>query len=158
MTAYLHHVTLDTGHVRRSYRREVSDEATSFGADLARRSLHAGAAIPVMPEGRLAPFSIQCVACPPALLATISGPRGPRRDGAPHAGPMLPVLTFAVAPRSTVSQKLWDMIARPEDPAERPAAPWLAARIWPTAAAYHEDLIWMADMSRCIAWGWIEDA
>jgi hypothetical protein len=119
---FLLHVTLTTGHVRRSYRDEISDDSVEGARLVLERALHERVRMPqlgpeialtVTAEGRS------------AMIATIW-------DG------QAPVVTFGVARHSRASAGLWPILLRtstPEltpivvDDTMRPEPPWVAARI-----------------------------
>lgn len=148
MIRYLNHVTLNTGHNRRSPRDEVSDAiVAACGAHL-RRALTAG------PDGDPVPgftaYALRATSEGRLLLGTIQR----RSDG-------MPALTIGVAPKSRGAAGLWTMLLdRRNYPVERgqpPVAPWCAVRF------ERPDLLtgvadWAGDYERCLAWAWIEGA
>ena len=157
MTArYLHHVTLDTGQSRRSYRTEVSDAAVAYGRSLLTAARASGRASLVEP---LAHYGLSVTIDGPSLLATVDGPAGPHVPGRPHAGPTMPLVTMAVPQRSRAAPGLWTLITGLGGygtPPERPAAPWLAVQLHPGLNGYPEAVEWLGDFERVIAWAWIE--
>jgi hypothetical protein len=140
---YLNHITLDTGHNRRSPRSEVSDEAIAMVGAHLRRAIAAGSdPIPTRP------YDLMATAVGRYLICTIM-------DGS------MPALTFGVAPRARGAKKLWDVLVAnrgyPVDTAQPPGAPWLATRI-ERADLTRKIATWAADYERICAWAWIERA
>lgn len=133
------HVTLQTGQWSRSYRQDVSDTTIAtlrplVGADgdheipgVSARKLR------VTRSGRL-------------LLATILAQTS--------------ICTLAIADRSVGAGKLWEMIHEgtrtATDPARPPAAPWCAARLEPGLVSCPQDVAWLTDFQRCLAWTFLE--
>lgn len=149
MTKYIHHVTLNTGHVARQERAAISDGAIAALADTLDGILQ-GAHVPVPGcEGYLINGSHHAH----DLIATVW--RGPweRR---------IPIITMATALKSRSSPALWRMMhdqstvplaTRADAP---PPAPWQADRIEAPAMAHPDALEWTGDLSRCLAWAWAE--
>lgn len=151
---YLQHVTLDTGHVRRSPRSEVEAETIPAVSRLLSLALAGDEAwIPaVEPRCRLtAAASGRC------LVATVWGPdAGEQR---------VPLATLGVAGRSTCGSRLWrrlhdgrpaEMPALKTDAARVPPEPWCAVRLEPGLALHPEAAEWLGDLERCLAWAWLE--
>lgn len=145
MSAYIHHVTLTTGHVRRSPRSEVADAALASLQDALGAALAGGRpAVPAMPgyvmtaagEGR-------------CLVATIWLEGGP-------------VITVGVATHSRCGTALWRML---HDHATTPVVtrrdrvppePWCAARLDPgVVLAEPAEIVALGDLGRVIAWAWL---
>ncbi len=133
------HVTLQTGHTSRSYRQDVSDTTIAtlrplVGADGAY-------AIPGVSARKL-----QVTRTGRLLLATIRGEN--------------PICTLAVADRSVGADRLWEMIHErtkaATDPSRPPQAPWCAARLEPGFASCPDDVAWLADFQRCLAWTFLD--
>ena len=145
---YLHHVTLTTGHVRRSPRSEVGagvvERLTPYMLDAIRER--------EIPVALPAPPGYSMTAWAPGgrcLVVTLW-----------HAATQL-ILTTGVAAHSRCGARLWPMLHQPQyelatDAATVPAEPWCADRIEPAALLHREALEWTGDWSRCIAWAWIE--
>lgn len=138
---YLWHLTLDTGHGRRSYRDEVDDTVVALlGQQLG--EMLAGLQVEVMPGYRLTG-----AAASGALLATVSG-----QDG--------PLATIAVAPSGRTSARLWEELRKPGNGAvavgNPPQPPWCAVRLYPALLADAEAIGRLGDLERCVAWAWIE--
>jgi hypothetical protein len=153
---HLHHITLDTGDVRRSPRAEVRDHIV---ADL-RESMRDTLADPGgrTPIPAIAGYSYSASAGGGALLVTIWG----TIDRSPA-----PVATFGVARDQAAARALWPAMhhTRPglesspylTTAGEVPTAPWIAARMEIGATLIAAtDLLWMADFERVMAWAWIE--
>lgn len=141
---YVMHVTLETGHGRRSYRHEVADAVVTLLRQQIAEML-AGMPVEIRPG-----YTMSGAAAGPALLATVS------RDGRP-------LITVAVAAKSRASARLWRELQHPvpgSSPAvgDPPRAPWVAARLYPTLVLDPEAATWLGDFGRCLAWAWIEGA
>lgn len=164
---YIHHVTLDTGHSRRSYHDEVADEALA--------ALHDGlsCALRREPENIIVPgqldYTYSATREGKCMIATIwrslSRMTAARRREM-HLTPedRVPVVTFGVAAKSLCGAGLWRLLhdgQRPyaTDGKPCPPEPWLAARMDIGAALVAQDdpseMLWMADFERCLAWTWL---
>lgn len=145
--AYLWHITLETGHSRRSPRAEVDDEVVAVMAAFVVRALNSGAVAP-MPG-------------PLGYGARVSGEGGVLMVTIARL-PLVPLVTFGVATRSRHSARLWRLLhdgaASPlrTDRADVPSPPWLGVRLEPGILSDPTALSWLADAERCIAWAWIE--
>jgi len=143
MAAYITHITLDTGHSRRSPAHEV-DAAV---ATLVRQQLDealAGMHVEIRPGYRL-----MANTAAGALLATVI------------AGADAPLCTIAVARNSRQSKALWDILKQPVDigalaKGDAPPAPWCAVRLYPALSDHLDALAWIGDFERCAAWGWLQ--
>lgn len=149
MAGYIHHVTLNTGHVARQRRDHISEEAVAALADTLDGILQ-GAHMPVpgfpgyLINGRHHMHD---------LIATVwHGPWDQR----------IPILTTATALKSRSAPALWRLLhdqstvplATSSDGV--PPAPWQADRIEAGAALHPDALSWTGDLSRCLAWTWAE--
>jgi hypothetical protein len=139
---YLRHVTLDTGHSRRSPRDEADPAAVAVVEAHLERALAAGGD-PILDLG----YSLEARAAGLGLLGTILTAAG------------RPVLTFGVAPRGRVSGPLWALLhesrSYPTGRQPPPQTPWLAAR-FETAELVPAVAAWAADYERLVAWAWID--
>ncbi len=143
MTAYIHHVTLQTGHVARQSRAEVGDAAIAALSDLLDSALTGGR--PAVPG--FVTYAVTGAQQGRDLVATLW-----RGDA--------PILTTAVALRSRSAPALWrllhhgrdDLATDPESP---PPAPWCADRLEVGALLHREALAWTGDYARCLAWAWV---
>ena len=143
---YLNHLTLNTGHIRRSSRGDVAPEAISHTRDLLADAIFAGAPIAMPVPGyclQVEPFGSRR-----SMLATVS--RGTD-----------PLLSIGVAARATVA--MWgQMLALqhqvwPDLPAlDQPSAPWCAALLLPALAHDHGAASWLGDFEQCAAWAWLD--
>ncbi|MDD3447361.1 MAG: hypothetical protein PHS60_18310, partial [Zavarzinia sp.] len=91
-------------------------------------------------------YKIAATAAGKGLLTTITAesPYGPA-----------PIMTSAVCAHSRAAARLWRAIGGDKAP---PAAPWVADRLEAGAALFPEALAWTGDLSRLIAWAYIEGA
>lgn len=151
-TRYVEHITLATGHTRRSPRSEVADEVvTALACSL--RAAIAGAQVPVpyvTPRCTLtATGEGRC------LVATVWG-------GGDDRGRPVPLVTIGVATHARCGGQVWRLLhdhalLPPRTDRDRqPPAPWCAARLEPGVALHREVDDWIGDYERCLAWAWIE--
>lgn len=142
MTRYIEHVTLTTGHQRRSWRHEISPEA-----------MHVVSALldAVLAEGETAIPATGCTLTATAdgrcMIATVWHERAP-------------LVTFGVAAKSRCGVRLWTLLRHhavvPLAEVERPGEPWCAVRLEPGLALYPETAHWLGDFERRLAWAWLE--
>lgn len=156
---YLNHITLSTGHARRSDRAEVSGETMARVGPWLAVLVESGQPAP-LPVSSLADYTGHATVVDGALVVTISGPA--LTDG-PMAGKAPPLVTLGVAKRSRHGAVLWPLMTGPVMPPakpgiQRPGEPWAAVAIWPTLAMHPDALSWLGDLERCIAWAWLERA
>jgi len=156
MTRYIHHVTLQTGHVARQYRRDVSDEAIEAVSALLDSVLTGGQpAVPGFPD-----FWVSGSHEGRVLVVTLW--TGMRDEG-------IPILTSATCIKSRASPAAWRalhenaVVPYQTDPDNHPPAPWTADRLetgyLPMAEAAvqrGETSLWTGDFARCLAWAWME--
>ncbi len=144
------HITLNTGHARRSYRSEVGDDIIpQMHMLLARMLAGERARIPGVPDD----MYLSGKADGAGLIATISanGQQGAR-----------PIVTMGVSGQTDNTVHLWQSLHSDTqqplitDPADVPPAPWCAARIEPAASSFVTALLWIGDLERCLAWAWLE--
>ena len=148
---YLWHITLNTGHGRRSPRGEASQIAVdAVGVELL-RALRDGETDILLGDLTIgAPhYRLKASTVGPALLCTVLSPE------------RAPLVTFGVAPRPRSSAKLWSIlhehaVSPATDPASPPETPWLAVRVEPSIATDPGAIQWLADYERVVAWAWIE--
>jgi len=147
---YLHHVTITTGHSRRSSRADASDEAIAAVAAWIQAALRQPGPVPLMPP--FGDYVAQALTTDGALVVTLYG-------RAPQVGPRLPLVSMAVATRSRHGRDLWDVLLKGAPRAlphlARPPAPWCAVTVHPTAPSDLEALSWAADFELVVAWAWI---
>lgn len=155
---YLHHITLTTGHARRSYRREVSAQAVAVCADLVKK-VATGADHVLIPgvygyylSGR---SSGRC------LVATVWSLQSSPSLTDPSSG-QAPICTIGVAAHSRCGDKLWREMHRwgelpvVTDPERCPPEPWVAAALDAGALAHPDAAHWLGDFERCLGWAWID--
>ena len=145
MTApYINHLTISTGHSRRSPRAEVGDDTLTWLVPWLRKAVALGTPQP-LPVAALARYSLLAQVEDGALLATL------------YAGPDAPLVTIGVAQRSRQAATLWNkMITAFGAPGlERPAEPWCAVALHAALLDHPGAGEWLGDFERCIAWAWI---
>lgn len=141
---YVHHVTLDTGHVRQSPRSEVSDDAVAMLQPLLERVL-SGEHVPI------AGLTMNGTAEDGACIVTLS-----------QTG--VPVVTIGIASHSRGGALLWPVLhqssplAAPRtSPEQIPPEPWCATRLQPGVVLITlDELLMLGDIERCLAWAWID--
>lgn len=153
---YINHITLSTGHCRRSPRSEVHDETLDILVPWLNQARSSGDIVP-LPVAPLSHFGARVIK-DIGLVVTIYGPRGPHTPGQPHSGEWLPLATLGIAQRSRESADLWASLqanfgGKPGVTA--PATPWVAVAIHDTIGGYLDALQWLGDLERCIAWAWV---
>lgn len=153
---YINHLTLSTGHCRRSPRDEVDDATLALLHPWLLAALSSGAIEP-LPVDALSHFGARVIK-DIGLVVTLYAPRGPHTPGRPHVGEWLPLVTLGVAQRSRESAELWAALvanlgAKPGTTI--PSTPWVAVAIHDTTGGYLDALQWLGDLERCIAWAWI---
>lgn len=134
---YLYHLTLSTGHMRKSYRNEVDDAALAVAL----------ATIDVALTGDRAEIGID------GYEASASSQGQALIITAWRCAGDYPLVTVGVARDSRSGAGLWRALQAEGRP---PPAPWVAARIEQTASRDPEALTWLGDWERCIGWAWIE--
>ena len=158
---YLAHLTLTTGHLRRSYREEVGDEALALLAPWLAKSIITGAREP-LPVASLAHFAASATVENGPLLCTVWGPPSSQQSAAAvHPAAAIPLVTFGVAQRSRHAAALWPLLlALPGSASElqRPPPPWCAVSLQPGLLLHPSASEWLGDLERCIAWAWITRA
>lgn len=153
---YINHITLSTGHCRRSPRAEVDDATLAILVPWLNTARQSGniEPLPVAPLSHYGARVIKDV----GLVVTIYGPRGPHTPGHPHTGEWLPLVTLGIAQRSREAGDLWASLMAHlggKPGIKAPATPWVAVSIHDTITAYPESLQWIGDLERCIAWAWV---
>lgn len=141
---YLYHVTLQTGHSRKSYRSEVSDEAIAFCRDLLNK-MQSGERVEIPPGGYF------CSARISGHCATFSV----------FAGTTL-LLAFGVVEHERCGAELWRGLHNVEglpattDPESQPRAPWIGVALAEGLTMYPQTSGWLGDFERVLAWSFLE--
>lgn len=156
ITSYLHHVTLTTGHSRRSYRSECNDRLLAQLAPIVAECERDGVAELPSPTGLMHLTRIADSDRPSRHVAiwAISEPQGPA------------LVTIAMAMTDRAGAGVWrglhaghgEPTALASDPTTAPPAPWLAVILHVPAMIPnpHPAIEWLGDAERCIAWAWID--
>ena len=136
---YLYHLTLTTGHARKSYRSEISDEALAVCAELIER-INARPLAPIEMPG------------PPGyvIVGEMAGPCGVAQVFTTHGEQ--PLITIGIATRERCGITPWQLLG---GKGEQPRAPWLAVKIEP-GIANDPAMHWLGDFERCLGWAFIE--
>lgn len=156
MSHYINHITLSTGHCRRSPRAEVNDATLSI-LHLWLERARASGEIEPLPVAALSHFAGR-VTKEIGLVVTIYGPAGPHTPGSPHKGRHLPIVTIGIAQRSREARDLWaHLIAHfgAKNGIDAPVTPWCAVALHDNIAGFTDALRWLGDLERCIAWAWM---
>lgn len=152
---YVLHVTLTTGHRRRSLRSEVRDEVLAVLRPLLERAL-AGeyVAVPGVGTG----YTMRGARYGRCCTVTVYAPQGETARPQP-----VPVLTIGVAGHSRCGARLWRslhesaaIVPTVTSPDQTPPEPWVADRLEIGAVQHLEAMHWTGDWSRCMAWTWLE--
>lgn len=153
---FLNHITLSTGHIRRSPRAEVSGETLARVSPWLAALLESSQSAP-LPVSGLSDYAAIAQVFDGGLIVTISGPAP---TSVPMDGKAPPLISMGVAKRSRHGEALWALMTGPVMPPvhpglQRPGEPWAAVAIWPTIALHPDALEWLGDLERCIAWAWL---
>ena len=146
---YLWHVTLLTGHVRRSWRNEISEGALEVSEGMLGAVVAGGQDVPIT---GIYGYYLSGEASEDTLtLTVVSAKLGE------------PILTIGVAREG--GQGLWrQLVETAQLPVQSsvhrcPPAPWVAARLEPAISELSDnepDVIGMlGDLERCLGWAWI---
>ena len=141
---YVQHVTLDSGHVRRSPRAEVRDDIVSMldgwiGRMLAGETVSAGSGMLLTAQARG-----RCLLVEVAAEDSLD-----------------PLASIGIGTHSRCGAPLWrelhaDARGTATSPDRPPAEPWVAARLRPDLAQHLGIAEILGDLERCLAWTWIE--
>lgn len=153
---YLHHVTLSTGHLRRSPRAEVAGEVVATLRAMLGEALAAPGAAVAMPEHVQPRCTLSATAEGRCLVATVWAP--------PEGELRVPLATIGVAGHGRCGARLWESLHAHAAPGltlatrgqPAPAAPWCGARLEPGIALHPQAASWLGDLERCLAWAWLE--
>jgi hypothetical protein len=145
---YLWHVTLNTGHGRRSYADEVAPDIRAALRPILDDALAAGDARAIVPY--LSGISLQANTAAGHLIATVWDDDGD-----------WPLVTLAVARKSLGAPRLWAMMHEgyqdlATNRADVPHAPWCAVRLEPSLPLRLDATSWLGDFERCLAWAWLD--
>ena len=146
---YMWHITLLSGHVRRSWRNEVTEEALEAAEGMLGAAVAGGQDIPIP---GIHGYYLRGEASEDTLkLMVVSGALGE------------PILTIGVAREG--GQVLWrQLVESGQLPVKSsvhrcPPAPWVAARLEPAisdiSASEPEVIGMLGDLERCLGWAWI---
>lgn len=147
---YLHHVTLTTGHTRRSFRDEVSDEAVAVCRNLIEQILAGEVPEPVKIPG-VGGYHLNGRATSRCLVATVWA-----------GAPSVVIATIGVAGHSRCGATLWRELHKwgespvVTDPAQCPPEPWVAAALDAGISEHMEAAHWLGDLENCLAWAFLE--
>jgi len=149
VTRHIHHLTITTGHSRRSWRHEIEPDVLALTRELLVRGLEAGRVdVPAETAGHW----MRVTRSGRCLLVTVM-----------H-GEDLPLVTFGVAAHSRGGAQLWRLLCEGAittaghrlDPDRPPQEPWCAARLEPGIGYMLGSAEWLGDFERCLAWAWLD--
>jgi hypothetical protein len=145
---YLRHITLSTGHTRRSPRAEVLPGTTkALRPWLAACIKHVDDYPLPGPLGTLHGFVMQANVRDGALICHV---------GQMQAGPLV---TFGIAARSRQSGELWAWLCAQYGSVNTmtaPSTPWCAVHLHPAYTEQQGMSAWVGDFERCVAWTWLD--
>ena len=142
---FINHVTLSTGHLRRSLRSEIDDKVLARLAPWLSTSLAAGVAVPL--PAPLVNFKARATHEGGALLCTVL------------AVDDTPLAIFGVVLHSRAALDVWSMLVNQfgaADGLQCPAPPWCAVNVFSGVIQHLNALEWLADFEQCVAWAWAE--
>lgn len=141
---YIHHITLTTGHTRRSWRHEIAPDLALHITAVLDESICREDGEPLPVPG----YRLRTTAQGRCAVATVS------------ADDEMPIVTFGVAAHARCGAGLWQSLltlAAPATPEpERPQAPWCAVHLHAGIGLHPDAAEWLGDMERCIAWAWLD--
>ena len=139
--SYINHITMSTGHSRRSPSSEVGAGVIAWLRPWLEKLLTGGVPLP-LPEPSLARYSAAAHIEQGGLVMTV------------FAGADA-LVTFAIAGRSRQSAPLWAYITAQHGTTPglaAPDVPWLAVALRDGLAAHSNAFEWLGDFERCVAW------
>lgn len=139
--SYINHITLSTGHNRKSPQSEVAAGTIAWLHPWLDKLLANSAPMP-LPETSLSGYSATAHIEQGGLVMTV------------FAGAEA-LVTFAVAGRSRQAGPLWAYMIAQHGAAPglaAPAAPWLAVALRSGLTVHREAAEWLGDFERCVAW------
>lgn len=143
--SFVHHLTLTTGDLRRSYRNEVDASAIEHASELLADAVQAGGFIDLPVPGYrmfVSPFGERRA----ALITVHSGE---------HA---VAAIGIAARPAPALWRALADLARRasPDLPLPGvPQAPWCTVVLLPDLLLHADAAAWLGDFERTMAWGWL---
>jgi hypothetical protein len=148
---YLNHITVSTGHTRRSPRAEVAGETIAVLQAWIKSAVAYIDPYPLPgPLGaRVDGFAAEVSVVDGALICVVCDGTPLRQD----------LVTIAVAPRSRHAVAAWSAITAipgAQTGLQAPAAPFCAAALHDAYRRQFGGSAWIGDFERCLAWAWIE--
>jgi hypothetical protein len=145
---HLQHISMNTGHSRRSYRDEVPDDEVRAAASALERAKHERVPLPKFGDAYALTATYEGLS---ALICTIWQQE-------------VPVMTLGVACKSKSGAGLWRVLLRQPvgppiqvDESRRPSAPWVAAGLEAAATlAPPEVLEAIGGMESVLGWAFLE--
>lgn len=150
MTAYIRHLTLDTGDQRDSYPDEAPAEIRATLRPLIDRAI-AGERVTI--PGDTNPAGCTITGARGRARALSLAVWGPPVDGT--EGHHVPLVTIGIAPVSLASREVWQALTGREVDDMTPSAPYCAVRLQRNIL-YPGAEHWIGDLQRCLAWAWVD--
>lgn len=160
---YLYHITLATGHTRRSWRHEIDPAALTATREIVAAAMRAEATVDALCESGASDAQIDAASAgvqlpvPGATLQIIDSTRPCMMCTISIHG--APLITMGVATHQRCGARLWRVLTQVPVPQgadlTRPQLPWCAVRLHESLALYPEAAGWLDDAERCVAWAWL---
>lgn len=137
--SYLYHVTVTSGHARKSYRSEISPDALAVCAEL----IHQIRERPLTPIPMPGPAGYE-------IVGSLDGPCGLAQVFA--VGKEQPLVTMGIASRERCGIDPWKLLG---GKGPQPRAPWLAVKV-EVGIIDDSAMHWLGDFERCLGWAFID--
>lgn len=161
---YLYHITLATGHTRRSWRHEIDPVALAATREIVAAAMRAEAAVDALCESGASDVQIDAASAgvplpaPGATLQILDSTRPCMMATISLYG--VPLITMGVATHQRCGARLWRTLTQVPTPQGadlvRPQTPWCAVRLHESLALYPDAAGWLGDAERCVAWAWMD--
>lgn len=154
-TQYMNHITLTTGHNRKSPRSEVSQKTIDLIAPWLKEAIKSEKPIS-LPRKDLSNYTALVSESDDGLIVSVFGQSKQIENGRP-----LPLVTFHVVRKEGSAAEMWKHAQAPymlpiASGLKCPAVPFAAVSTWPTSFMFFDALVWLGDFERCVAWTWLE--
>lgn len=139
---YIIHLTLNTGHSRRSYREEVTDDVIAMLDEW-------------MTAGAGSDDPLQVPNCPGY---TMTGEGSRKCAVFTVFARDTPIATFGIAGHSRCGGQLWKRMIEDFGAVnlDMPAPPWCVVAVHAALSLCPDANVWLGDFERCMAWWFLE--